>query len=262
MQAIRCSKKKISRCFLNFPSHTLFSCLVLPSNSKVPYKYGGTFVCYPNTLEAETGGLPEVHFLEIHCEFQSRPARGRVRQLLGENGRKEEREERKEGIREEGREAKSPVLKHWQALSKEGNSIPHSIKGLSLYTWPCVSHNTIQQSFMLIFPVNHLGRFHTSTCCPTTHLIFWFYPYWLLAIDSVATGHPEQVLHIQESIVSLKQEQETLNSIPAKTKCKCHKRLKSGSGEMTHKGWQINTGPIVCSESQEAKKIWHMNVNN
>lgn len=69
-------------------------------------------VCYPRTLEAEAGGLPEVHFLEIHCEFQARPAKGRIRHLLWKNGRKEEREERREQVRKEGREAMSPILKH------------------------------------------------------------------------------------------------------------------------------------------------------
>lgn len=47
------------------------------------------------SLEAEAGGLPEVHFLEIHCEFQARPAKGRIRHLLWKNGRKEEREAKK-----------------------------------------------------------------------------------------------------------------------------------------------------------------------
>lgn len=184
-------------------------------------------------------GLPEVHCFEIHCEFQARPARGRTRHLLGKNGRKEGREGEKEG----GGEAKSPVLKHWQALSMEGNSIPHSITDLALYTWPCFqSQSHLTNHWCWLFQ-STLEDSVTLYAAPQPTWSPGFYPYWLLATDSVlVTGHSEQALqHLRKHNIFEKGTRDPKqHSFLQKQKCKCHKRRKSGS------------------EPQEAQGKWHI----
>lgn len=177
MQAIKCSKKN-QQMFPELPiSYTVF---MLSPAIKLKYSIQVWKNMSVNPALWRLGQEDCQTFTALRYILSSRPdqARGRIRHLLGEN---ERRKRGKEGERKEGKERgrEGNKVTHIKTLTRKAiNSTQYQRSG-SLYL-PFNSVTIIlNKSLMLIFLVKHLGRFYNSTCCPITHLIFWFHPYWL-----------------------------------------------------------------------------------